>query len=400
MHQFLFMRLLGFYAKALLQQDQKLSGRPLVIHRDKRVLDADPLAESRQVYRGMALSEAKAILTEGAFVPWQEEPYRPLQATWLDLCTEISDVIEPCDQHSAWIDLSLQPDAELLAIRLKDRIQDHLELSASLGLGGTKWIARLASESKAIHASQGLAAHLSLRDPLVDPAAFLSPLKTRSLSPVEPAHRARLEFLGYNTIGDVAKVPLNVLRSQFGDAATHIRMCAKGGYFEPVESQYPPNSLSERIGFEGQVEDLQVLDEGLKKLAAMISEKLTKMDRQAKDVVVTLEHEEFRTTVLRRKFTKPIQNFPSALASLRLLLTPPPEDPVVGIRIRLENVSQSKRVQQELTGRNSEREKGAIAAFAHIRTVFGDTAIQTGSDIVEPRRKQVLRAWKDATGWV
>jgi DNA polymerase-4 len=399
MHQFLFVRLIGMYAPALLQQDQKLSGRPVVIHRDKRVLDVDPLAEARQVYRGMALSEAKAILHEGAFVIWQEEPYRSSQCAWLDLCTEISDVIEPCEQHSAWIDLSLQPDAELLALKLAERIQDQFGLLARLGFGGTKWIAKLASDSSS-RAPLGVAGHLILREPVVDPAGFLSPLKTRVLSPVEPAHRERLEFLGYTSIGDVAKVPLNVLRSQFGDAATHIRMCAKGGFFEPVEAQYPPNSLSERIGFEGTVEDLQVLDEGLKKLASAISEKLTKSDRQSKDVVITLEHEEFRTTVLRRKFTKPIQNYASALASLRLLLTPPPEDAVVGIRIRLENVAQSKRVQQELTGRNSEREKGAVAAFAHIRTVFGDTAIQTGGELVEPRRKQVLRAWKDATGWV
>jgi DNA polymerase-4 len=402
MHQFLFVRLVGFFARALLKQDQELIERPIVIHRDKRVLDVDERAESRQVYRGMALSEAKAILPEAAFVAWQEEPYREAQAAWLDLCTEVSDVVEPFEQNSAWIDLSLQPDAEALALRLVERIHETFGLRAMAGLGTSKWIARLAAENhptpQRLNAS--MPCILAMHESLSNPAAFLAPMKTRSLLPVDPAHRARLEFLGYSTIGEVAKVPLNVLRGQFGEAATHIRMCARGGYFEPVEAKYPPNSLSERIGFEGVVEDLQVLDEGLKRLAFAISEKLTKEDRQAKDVVVTLEHEEFLTTVLRRKFTKPIQNYASALASLRLLLTPSPVAPLIGVRIRLENVTQSKRVQQELTGRNADREKGAAAAFQHIRTVFGDGAIQTGRDVVEPRRKQVLRAWKDATGWL
>jgi len=73
----------------------------------------------------------------------------------------------------------------------------------------------------------------------------------------------------------------------------------------------------------------------------------------------------------------------------------------MAIRARIENVTESKRVQQELTGRTTsvDRECGVMAAFQHVRTVFGDTAIIAGGEIVEPRRKQVLRVWKDATGW-
>lgn len=397
MHHFLFLRLEGFYARSLLRKDQ----RPLVIHRNKRVLDVDAVAEARQIYRGMSLAEAKAILHEGAFVPWEEESYRVAQTAWLDLCTEVSDVIEPAEQHSAWIDLSLQPDAESLAFKLVRSVNERFGLHSIPGLGSTKWIARLASELRFI-AGDGdpLSQCIRLREPVSNPAAFLAPLKTRYLRPVDRQHISRLEFLGYSTIGEVAKVPLNVLRSQFGEAATHIRMCARGGYFETVEAQYPPDSIAEKVAFDGAVEDLQTLDLGLQQLALVLSGRLQKEDKQGKYLVVTLEHEEFKTTVLKRKFTKPIQNYASALASLRLVAGTP-EEPIVAVRARLENVTVSKRIQQELTGRTTsdDRERGALAAFQHIRTVFGDTAIQTGSDLVEPRRKQVLRAWKEANGW-
>lgn len=389
MHCFLFLRLDGFYARTLIKSDGSLSDRPLVLHRNKRVQDVNQLASDHMVYRGMPLAEAKAILQNASIIPWEPEPYREAQSEWLDVCTEFSDVIEPDEQHTAWIDLSMHPDPVLLAERLAETIGRKLELRVVSGLGNSKWIARLSADRESKLAN------------LADPQMFLAPMKTRLLSPVDPHHRQRLEFLGYSTIGEVAKVPLNVLRSQFGEAATHIRMCACGGYFEPVEALYPPNSISERITLEGVVDDLQTLDRLIQRLASNISRRLTKEDKQSKNLVLTIEHEDFRNTVLRRRFTKPIQNYASALSSLRLLLTPPPEEPIVGMRLRLENVIQSQRIQQELSGKTtrSDRELGATAAFQHIRTVFGDAAIQSGSEIVEPRRKLVLRAWKDATGW-
>ncbi|HTQ10831.1 MAG TPA: hypothetical protein VMI31_12215 [Fimbriimonadaceae bacterium] len=404
MHYFVFLRLSGFYAQVLDRRPGNLHAKPLIVHRDKRVLDVDEAAQTRQIYRGMPLAEAKAILHDGAFVSWEEEPYRQAQGEWLDPCAEFSDVIEPDEQHSAWIDLSLHPNPQALAESLRRRVEEATGLRATLGIGWSKWIAKLATQLA------------NTQYPIPDTLTFLHSLKTRHLSPVDLEHLARLEFLGYATIGEVAKVPFEVLRAQFGEAATHIRMCARGGYFEPVAAVYPPNSISERVPFEGSVEDLPTLDLALRDLAASLSKRLSQEDKQGKELVVTLEvdaggnhegdkgttaHEGASCVVRRRKFTKPIQNYASALASLRLLLTPPPEEPILGIRARLENVTEAKRIQRELTGHTTtaDRERGALAAFQHIRTVFGDASIVTGCDIVEPRRKQVLRAWKDATGW-
>ncbi len=394
MHCILFLRLEGFYAKA------HNSEQPLVVHRDKRVLDANALARERNIYSGMPLSEAKAILQGGGFVAWEEEPYRALQAQWLDLCTEFADVIEPCEQHSAWIDLSAQPDPELLALNLVRAITEKFGLTAIPGMAGSKWIAKLASDLYAQAGPTPLESSLAMHSTVKDPLFFLATLKASMLTPVEPEHLKRLEFLGYRTIGDIASVPLYALRGQFGDAATHIRRCARGGHVQPVQAMYPPNSFSARIAFEGYVEDMQVLDQSLQELARTIGERLNADDKQAKALTLTLEFENSNET-RRRKFTKPIQNYASALSSLRLMLAEIPKQPLLGLRARLENVTCAKRVQQELSGctTRSDRERGAAAAFNHIKTVFGDAAIAAGNELIEPRRKQVLRAWRDATGW-
>lgn len=400
MHYFLFISVPGIYCHSLQKGDPCLALRPLVVHRDKFILDSNQAAKEQNVWRGMPLSEAKAILQDAQFVAWEEEPYREIQEAWLDLTCEISDVIEPCEQHSAWIDLSLQPDAETHAFKLVEQIRNHFGLSCRIGMAGTKWLAKLACETS-VSISDRLMAEIALREPVVNPAAYLSPLKTSLLTPVPLEILTRLEFLGYRTIGEVARVPLNVLRGQFGDSAAHILSCARGGYFEPVSAQYPPNCVAERIAFEGLVEDLQVVDSALQELSGRVAKKLQSEDLQSKDLILTIETEEGKA-VVRRKFTKPICNYPSALASLRLILnSEKQEKPLIGLRVKLEQVSPIKRVQQELTGRTPQTEKlnGIASAFQHVRTVFGDTSIQSGNEVVEPRRKQVLKAWKDATGW-
>jgi len=74
---------------------------------------------------------------------------------------------------------------------------------------------------------------------------------------------------------------------------------------------------------------------------------------------------------------------------------------ITEIRARMTNLQSSECFQRELSGAHSaaERSSSTAAAFQHIRTVFGDHAIEVAGQLKEPRRKQLLRFWKDATGW-
>src|SRR5688500_18634546 len=101
MHYFLYVRLEGLYTGVQLEKLPELGERPLVVHRDKAVLCVDAKGRSKGIHAGMPLSEAKAILRDGTFLPWEEEPYREAQQRWLDVCARFSDVIEPVEQHTA-----------------------------------------------------------------------------------------------------------------------------------------------------------------------------------------------------------------------------------------------------------------------------------------------------------
>src|SRR5690349_14039870 len=87
-----------------------------VVIRDRLVLDMSEIAERAGVQRGMPVRQARAIFQGGRFVPWKEEDYREAQIQWLDVCARFTGVIEPQDQHAAWLDFSSHPKPiELLA---------------------------------------------------------------------------------------------------------------------------------------------------------------------------------------------------------------------------------------------------------------------------------------------
>ncbi|HEY0866443.1 MAG TPA: hypothetical protein VGE01_03635 [Fimbriimonas sp.] len=386
MHYLLHLRLQGFYARVL---GAEYEGRPLVVHRDKRVLDACPLAQGGRIEVGMGLAEARAILGHAAFVPWREEPYRAAQAEWLDLCAEYTDVIEPGAQHTALIDLSEHPDPRSLADALVRRLSDDLGYSVLAGNGNCRWVAELASSM-----DYGT-------EPLLLPPMFVRNLPTARMATLSPEHRDRLIFLGYRRIGDVAQIPLEVLRSQFGDAAFEIFRAARGGGNPTVEAQWPHGCLASRMSFDGPPQDVMGLMHGVRQVAESLGENLVNRDLQGREVHLFLEHEDGRVGTLRRTFARPLQSPGSVYTCLKLMLAEPPEEPVVGVRVRMPNLEKAQRVQLELEGQRSlsDRELSAAAAFQHIRRVFGDTAVMVAGQMPEPRRWKLLRLWKGATGW-
>jgi hypothetical protein len=159
--------------------------------------------------------------------------------------------------------------------------------------------------------------------------------------------------------------------------------------------------MGERFTFQGDVDDSLAVDRALQLIAAKLAERLRSEDLQSKDVLLQVDLEGEVLTA-RRRFTKAITNYPSAIASLRLLFNSLQVSQGISmIRVRLEKVEPLNRVQKGWHGRidSSERSRGIASACDQVRSVFGGSAVVTGSEVKVPRRKLVLKAWKDATGW-
>lgn len=387
MRYILCVRLANFYVRGL---TGRAGGRPLVVLRDKQVLDSDSQAAEKGVFPGMSERQARAIVESAAFVPWDSEEHTQAQIEWLDRCTPYTDAIEPSDQHEAFLELSQHPQPHQIAKQLAQT----LELPASLGAAGSRWLASLAAD----FAPPG---HL-FDHAVTEPADFLKGLPVECLTPVPCEHRERLAFLGYRKIGEIALLPMSVLQSQFGKDALTIRQAALGRLYQPVEPTYPPDSLSESLALEGGANNSQSIDDALGLLAGRLGERLISAERQSRELKLFVEMESGQLLALKRRFNKPIRCRLSALASLRLLLPADLDEPVVRLRALVPALERAPKLQRSLEGRlgDTGRKGEAVEiALKSVRTVFGDQAVVEGRHLNQPRRVLVIREWKESTGW-
>lgn len=382
MHYLSWIELLSFYFSVL-----GVGERPAVVVREKRVLEANPLARSAGVDRGMSQSEAKAILENGVFHKFDPEPFREAQRSWLMLLAEVSDVIEPIEPHIALCDFSQLPNPEDLIAKLRSQLAEK-GLSPRIGCGSSRWIAELAARN-------GESAVQST-------ATFLGARPVSDLIAVPEVIRHRLRFLGCKTISDVAMMPRETLREQFGEEGLVIWSLANGGGDAFVSPLFPPESISQRLPFEGAIKDREALFQAVRQLSIQLGELLLARDRMGSKMEVWLEHEEGEPTRRSRTFARRMQSPGSLLPCLALMVQEVPDRPMTAIRVRLSDLKPALRVQRTLEGRSAPemRDVAVQRAVREVRLTFGDQSVKTASELPVERRIRVLRAWKDATGWV
>jgi DNA polymerase-4 len=362
-------------------------GEPLIVIRDKSVLDVNVPAAKKGVVSGMDVRQAKALLPVKAIRKWERETHAAKQIAWLDVCTEFSGTIEPIDQHVATIDLSGHPDPFDVVGKLVGSLELKTRLPVRCGAADSRWIAKLAAD----HDDQGAA--------WLDPESFLAEIPVTELLPALPESRQRLYFLGYYTIGAVAQVPLEVLRRQFGQEALVIHAAARGRHSEPVKALYPLDSIRECLIFEGPVDTLETIDLALRAIASRLGKRLSEQGKFGTKLRLEIETEGEGRESRLRKFTKPVADGTSALAALRLLMTDPPTVSILALRTTLHDLEKVPNRQTALLDAGRLKRPDAGAALHILRKTFGDTSVKLASEVEVPRRIRVLREWQSATGW-
>jgi nucleotidyltransferase/DNA polymerase involved in DNA repair len=177
--------------------------------------------------------------------------------------------VEPASVDEAYFDLSFADsyeEAERIARNIKDEIKMKERLTASVGIGPNKLIAKIASNRQK---PDGLTV---VREK--DAEAFLEPLSIRAIPGVGPKSEEQFMKLGIRTVRDAKRLTRAKLAEMMGKWGEELYEKLRGRSDEEIVLDWVPKSIGEQTTFDEDIpvdrslKDRKELEAALAELAA------------------------------------------------------------------------------------------------------------------------------------
>jgi DNA polymerase-4 len=287
----------AFFAAVEQRDKPSLRGKPVIVGGiGLRGVVSTASYEARRfgVGSAMPMHEARRRCPHAAFLAGRFDAYRQASGVVMGLLAELSPLVEPLSLDEAFVDLAAGEQRPLddeslrgLAAGLRARVAEATGgLTASVGLGSSKFIAKVASE---------LAKPDGVR--LVAPgteAETIADLPARAIPGVGPATMERLSRLGVTTIASLRELSLAELVRELGKAGgEHLHALAGAEDDRPVEPERETKSISVEDTFERDIADADVLAGIAERHARLVAQRLAGTGLFARTVTVKVRWPDF-----------------------------------------------------------------------------------------------------------
>lgn len=284
----------SFFAAVEQLDRPELRGRPVLVGGDgPRAVVATASYEARRFgcHSAQPMSTARRLCPTAVVVPVRGQRYREVSRQVFALLGELSPLVEPVSIDEAFVDLTgtarLLGEPRDVARKLKDDIRAATGLTASVGVGPNKYLAKLASE---LEKPDGLTVIGSAEIDTLLPALPIS-----RLWGVGPATAGRLEAMGLRTFGDLRAMGRQRLRDRLGEVGEHFWLLAMGRDDRPVVPDQDAKSISQEQTFDADVGDLEALRGVLLGQTEQVAWRLRRTGRLAAGVTLKIRYGDFRT---------------------------------------------------------------------------------------------------------
>ena len=287
-----------FYTAVEEREHPEIKGKPVIVGSDPKegkgrgvVSTSNYVARASGVRSGMPISQAWRLCPEAVYLPPNFPLYIQVSGEIMALARKHAGRFEQWGIDEAFLDVSDKvgtwPEAETLARQIKQEIKDKEGLTASIGAGPNKLVAKIASD---FQKPDGLTI---VREEEVE--KFLEPLSVRKLLWVGRKTEAKLKELGVNTIGDLACCDPSALTSMFGVMGLQMHLMAKGIDRSEVEERVGVKSVSHETTFEEDTADSTAIFQALNALCEDVLEETANQHLLFKTVTVKIRYQGFET---------------------------------------------------------------------------------------------------------
>ena len=315
----------AFFAAVEQRDKPSLRGKPVVVGGvGGRGVVSTASYEARKygVRSAMSTREARSRCPHAAFLTGRFHAYRSTSAQVMEVLRSVSPLVEPLSLDEAFVDLERAgladvevPTVTAFAEDLRARVVVATGgLTASVGIGSSKFIAKVASD---LDKPDGLV--------VVAPGTeqeLLRPMHVTVIPGVGPATAERLRRAGIHTVAELERVSLDELVRLIGRAhGTGLYALSRAQDDRPVVSEREAKSVSVEGTYDTDLTDRKLMEGLLTRQAGSVSQRLRKSGLSGRTVTIKVRLHDFTTLNRSTTLPSPTDSGPTIARLARSLLT-------------------------------------------------------------------------------
>ena len=305
----------AFYASVELLRHPELRGLPVIVAGSgPRAVVTTASYEARRFGIGSAMpaSQARRLCPDAVVIPPDFTAYRAVSARVMALVRGAVDRVEVAGLDEAYLDLTGLVAPRAAMRRLVADVRAATEMSASVGIGPNKLVAKVASD-----AEKPAGFVVLTREQACERFAGARP----GLVPgIGPKTAQRLERLGIVTLGALAQAPDELLAQHFGTRQGP--WLVRRARFEDdgeVSEVRVAVSESRETTFDVDIVDHGELEIVLRRLAGELCGGLARQERRGRTIAIKVRLDDW-TTVTRARTIPIATNDPEEVAGIAVEL--------------------------------------------------------------------------------
>ncbi|MCC5913584.1 MAG: DNA polymerase IV [Balneolaceae bacterium] len=305
----------AFYASVEQRDHPEYRGKPIVVGGSPQgrgvVAAASYEARKYGIHSAMPASRAVKLCPSTIFLKPRFDVYKEVSEQIRTIFYDYTDMVEPLSLDEAYLDVTSNhknhPSATLIARDIRRRIKDETGLTASAGVAGNKFLAKIASD---LEKPDGLS--VILPD---EAEEFIEKLPIGEFYGVGKATRQKMESLGIRNGADLKKWEEVDLVKRFGKSGHHYYRIARGIDERRVKPHRIRKSIGKERTFSDDVSDLNWIREFLSGLSEKITGSMDKLNAAGKTITLKVRYKNFET-VTRSHTLRNYTSDPSEIAAI------------------------------------------------------------------------------------
>jgi len=367
----------AFFAQVEQRDHPEYKNKPLIVGGplNRGVISAASYEARRYgLHSGMPLVKARRLCPDGIFVPVDMEKYLRESSKIRDIFFQFTPLVEIVGCDEGFLDVTgcerLFGSALEIARKIKGKIYEQTNLTSSAGIGPNKFLAKLAS-------GLGKPNGLTVLENTPEMIEKIRMLPVSFIWGVGRVTDSALASFGIKTIGDLAKMPPDILKAKFGDAMGQFMSDMSNGTDNRNIVPYSePKSMGREITFSKDIDDFATLKSTLLFISQKISTNMYSKGYKGRTLTVKIRYSDFRTITKRmtmKNYTSAIFDiYRSSVCLLREIDFVRKKVRLVGISVG--SLKKISAIESELFTEERKDEK-LTGAIKKISDKFGDSKV-------------------------